>query len=222
LAISLARQGRPAEAVRLCVDAAKADQSLQPALTVASALTAGKPGKDDHARAEPILARAIQQHKDDATLLAAVATVRLVQGRTEEAIAMFKDVLRLAPNDVVALNNLASILGDLPDRRAEALETVEQAIRIAGPRANLLDTKGTILARDGKAAQARPLLEKAVSASRSDPRYHLHLAEAYLQLGEREKAKASFSRARDTNLTSQILTPSDEKAIEELQKTMVP
>ncbi|MCX7424304.1 MAG: tetratricopeptide repeat protein [Planctomycetia bacterium] len=222
LAISLARQGRPAEAVRLCVDAAKADQSLQPALTVASALTAGKPGKDDHALAEPILALALQQHKDDATLLAAVATVRLVQGRTEEAIAMFKDVLRLAPNDVVALNNLASILGDLPDRRAEALETVERAIRIAGPRPNLLDTKGTILARDGKAAQARPLLEKAVSTSRSDPRYHLHLAEAYLQLGEREKAKASFSRARDTNLTSQILTPSDEKAIEELQKTMVP
>jgi tetratricopeptide (TPR) repeat protein len=222
LAVSLAQQGKTTEAVQLCVDAAKSDKSVRTALTVASVLMVGKPGKDDFALAEPILARAIQEHKDDGQLLSTVATVRVVEGKTEDAAAMFEEVLRLDPSDVVALNNLASVLGELPDRRAEALRAVEQAIIIAGPAPNLLDTKGTTLVRDGKAAEARPLLEKAASSPRSDPRYHLHLAEAYLRLGEREKATASFTRARDTHLASQVLTPTDQKAIEELQKAAAP
>ncbi len=221
--MSLARQGHSTEAVQLCVDAAKADKSVQPALTVASALVAGKPGKDDYALAEPILAQALQEHKDDAAASlggrdgASRSGKNRGSGRHVQRRAAARAERRPGPEQS----------GQHPGRRSRIegprrSKPLSKRSASPGPRANLLDTKGTILVRDGKAAQACPLLEKAVSTSRSDPRYHLHLAEAYLQLGEREKAKASFSRARDTNLTSQILTPSDQKAIEELQKAMVP
>jgi Flp pilus assembly protein TadD len=222
LAICLAKQGRHNEAVRLCLEAAESDPSERPVVTLTSVLLIGKPSDEDFSRAEPILAQALEKYKDNSALLSAVASVRFVQGRLEEAGAIFERVLQANPNDFLALNNLAATLGELPDRRADAMRYIERAIQIAGPRANLLDTKGTILVRDGKASQASPLLEEAASSPRSDPRYHLHLAEAYFRLGDLPKARASFNQARDSDLTSQVLTKADVKVIGELQKTLLP
>ena len=49
-----------------------------------------------------------------------------------------------------------------------------------------------------------------------------HLAEAYLRTGNLPKARVSFNQARDSDVTSQILTKADTKAIRELEKTLLP
>jgi Flp pilus assembly protein TadD len=76
--------------------------------------------------------------------------------------------------------------------------------------------------RAGRAPEAQTLLEQATTRARPDPRYQLHLAEAYLRSGDVPKARASFNQARDADLMSYILTRSDHQAIEALSQTPAP
>ncbi len=215
---SLAQQGRMKEALDLCREAAKTDTSALPAIAAATALLAGKPSAEDFALAEPLLSKAAADHKDDARLLTALASVRVVQQRLDEATGLFRQALALKPDDVSALNNLATLLAESPENRKEALQHIDQAIEIAGPQPNLLDTKGMILVFENKPSDAVPLLEQAAASPLADPRYHFHLAVAYDRAGRPEKARAAFHTARKNRLARQILTPKDQMMLAELEK----
>ncbi len=131
---------------------------------------------------------------------------------------LFRQVLALKPAHVGALNNLATLLAEQPDKRQEALEYVDRAIGIVGPQPGLLDTKGMILVFQKKPDEAVPLLEEAAATPQADPRYHFHLAVAYDRAGEAEKARAALRTARKNHLASQILTPQDRQMLAELEK----
>ena len=214
----LARQDRMTEAIDICLEAAKSDDSPRPATILVSVLISGKPTEESFSLAEPLLAKAVEDHKGDAGLLSSLASLRVVQQRTGDAIQLYRRVLKLRPKDAVALNNLATLLSEEEDTGEEALQLIEQAIRIVGPQAALLDTKGTILIYDGKADQAVPLLEEAATAAKPDPRYYLHLAAAYHQLGETEKAREAFKKAQDGDLEGQILTKKDQEFLRTLEQ----
>ncbi len=220
LAVVLAQQGRAGKAIELCRNAAQSDHTARPAVTLALALLAGKPSAEDFRLAEPVLTEAAADHKDDVELLSAVASVRVVQQRLDEAVGMFRQVLALKPADVGTLNNLATLLAEQPDKRQEALEYVDRAIQIAGPQPGLLDTKGMILVFQKKPDEAVPLLEEAAAGPQSDPRYHFHLAVAYDRAGEAGKARAALLAARKGNLTQSVLTPSDREMLAALEKKL--
>ena len=217
LAGALARQGRMKEALELCVEASKSDSSALPATTAATVLLTGTPTAEDFALAEPLFSQT-SKHKDDAALLSAVAGVRVVQQRLDEAVELFRRVLELNFQDLAALNNLATLLSEQAASRPEALSYIDRAIEIAGPQPGLLDTKGTILLLDGKAEDAVPLLEQAAASSLTDPRYHFHLAVAYDRSGLPEKARAAYLTARKNQLSRQILTPTDQSMLDEMRK----
>ena len=89
----------------------------------------------------------------------------------------------------------------------------------------LLDTKGTILLYDGKAKEALPFLQRAVSsatASNPDPRYCFHLALAYDRLGENRKARDALTKARQEGLTDQFLTPTDRRLLADFERKPQP
>lgn len=221
LCLALARQGRCGEAIRLCQEAAQTDQSARPAVALAAALAAGEPTEDEFGQAEPLLERALAEHADEPALLWGLANLRLEQGRLPEAIRLFEELVKLRPNHFLALNNLAALLCEVPERRDEALQYVDHALRIAGPDHNLLDTKGTLLLRQGKPAEAKRLLEKAVrAAAEPDPRYQLHLAEACFRLGDTEGAVALLNRAQEKGLDRELLTPGDQQALADLQAAL--
>lgn len=220
LALSLARQDRLSEAIDVCLQAADSDGSPQAAMVLASVLLTGKPTDEHFKRAEPLLEKAAEDHKDHLGLLGSLANVRILEGRTDDAVQIYHQILKLEPNDVRTLNNLATLLAERADTRKEALKYVEQAIQIGGPQAPLLDTKGTALILEGKPREAIPCLEKAASAPQPDPRYHLHLAVAYQQVRDTEKAREAFEKARDGNLQGQILMPSDQKYLSELEQKL--
>ncbi|MHC4177966.1 MAG: tetratricopeptide repeat protein, partial [Planctomycetota bacterium] len=220
LTMSLAQQGRVSEAIELCLQAAKSDSSPRAAVVLASVLTIGKPTEEDYRLAEPLLAKAAEDHRDNAAVLSSIANVRIMQQRTDDAVQLYRQVLKLRPKDTVTLNNLATLLAERADTRKDALRHIEDAIRIAGPQPQYLDTKGTILILDGKLDEAVECLEKAASAPRPDPRYYLHLAVAYLWLGEDEKASDAYKNALAGDLTSRILMPTDEKFLSELKQKL--
>ncbi len=218
LAGALAKQGRIGEAIELCAAAAKSDDSTRPALALVTVLLAGKPTEANLQAAAPLLEKAAADHPDDADLLSGLAALRVVEQRLDEAAELYRRILKQKPADVGALNNLATLLGEQPDKRAEAIACIDRALGIAGPQPRLLDTKGTILLFEKKAAEAVPLLEEAATAADADPRYRFHLAAAYDAAGETEKARNALRAAREKHLNRQVLTPLDQKMLADLEK----
>lgn len=228
LALCLAQQGRMDEALQLCrqagVSSARAaDALLQQATATAIVLVSG-PAKPEHfAAAEPLFAEALSKYGDSADLISKLGNVRVVQGRTQEAIELYRRVLQLRPTDVVAMNNLATLYSELPDKRAEALKYIQQAIRIAGPQSGFRDTEAMIHLLDGRPADAVPLLLEAISLSlpEPDPRHYFHLAVAYERIGKLAEARQALDKARRSELSRQILTPLEKRLLEELEQKLL-
>jgi Flp pilus assembly protein TadD len=224
LALSLARQGDAKGAINLCLEASRTDSSPVPVAALASALLQSKPTPEDYELAEPLLADAEKKFPDNSELLFLIGTVRYVQQKYEACIALYQRVIQLTPNHVLALNNLANVVGEQLGKSDEALKYVEQALSYASPQASpfLWDTKAMILLREQQADKAIPLLEKATSVPRPDPRHQFHLAVAYLKMGQDDKARAAFDLAEQGKFDRDILTPADQKMLADLRKSLPP
>jgi Flp pilus assembly protein TadD len=83
-----------------------------------------------------------------------------------------------------------------------------------------LDTKGTILVQDGKAAEAVPLLREATARSGTDPRFFFHLGLACQGTGKSDEARTALQKARNGNLAREILTPSDRRLLKDLEQQL--
>lgn len=218
LAKCLIRQEKVDPALELCSEAARAQGSAESAATLAAVLSlAQKSGGEKRGLAESTLEELVRRHANQADVLFALANLRVAQERTAEAISLYEKVVRIEPKHYTALNNLAFMLSEDPERRNEALKYVDQAIQIAGPAATLLDTKAMVLVSNGQPAKAVPLLERITTTHAHDPRFHLHLALAYRKMGAQEKAAAALKQMKDADLDSHVLTPEDKKLLAELR-----
>jgi tetratricopeptide (TPR) repeat protein len=219
LALALARQhdsDKLREAISLCQAAATTDKSTQPALALAAVLMAGKPKSADFADAEGLLQSTLARHRDDVGLLFSIGSLRIVAGRSNDAIELFRKVIRINPDHVFALNNLATVLGEHAEHRQEALELIDRALQRAGSQPALYDTKGMILVYDGQADEALTYLERAAGSSSKDPRYQLHLAKAYKDNGALANAREEMIKALEGDLEKTILTGGDRRLLVEL------
>jgi cellulose synthase operon protein C len=220
LVISLAKQGQIQKAVALCQEAAKDDPSMRPALLVAEVLTSGRATPQDMKAAEPYLQKVLESHKDQPELLIRLAAMRLLQDQPQDAVALYRQILKLKPGNVAVLNNLATVLAEQPEpeSRQEAMDIVDRAIELAGPRADLLDTKGMVFFYEGQPEQAVGRLQAAADAPNSDPRFGFHLAAACWKLGQLDRAREALRRSREADLEHQLLTNRDRQLLADLEK----
>jgi Flp pilus assembly protein TadD len=189
---------------------------------LATALVEAQAAPSDVALAEPVLAAALVKFPKDAELLYAIGTLRAVQHKYEEADRLYREVLKLDPMHVAALNNLAMVLAESPRDRGEALTLIDQAIALLGQQPTLLDTKGAILVFQGRSSEAISLLETAAQEQAVDVRHRFHLAAAYRDVGDVEKARGQLRTALDQQLERQFLTHTDQKLLAELKSTLIP
>ncbi|HTN75536.1 MAG TPA: tetratricopeptide repeat protein, partial [Pirellulaceae bacterium] len=88
----------------------------------------------------------LTQESHDPQILALVSNLRIKQERTEEAIMLLRQVIALAPNDFLALNNLAALLADRDGEQAAALGYIDRGIAAAPrPLPFLFDTRAKVL-----------------------------------------------------------------------------
>jgi tetratricopeptide (TPR) repeat protein len=217
---SLAAQNRFGEVIKVCETVAKTESSSRPAQLLASVLASGKPSKEDLAAADPIIAKALKDHATDTDLLFAAAVLRTVQGRPLEAIALFEAVVKASPKHLLALNNVATLLAEQPNRQKDALRYIEQAIAVAGRKPALLDTQGTIHLMQGDLQAAVKCLEEAVNSEAIDPRYAFHLAAAYAKSDRLPDARVAFEKAKQNGLDDYVLTEGDIALRTMLEKTL--
>lgn len=169
---------------------------------------------------EPLIQAAMQDSQARADLHYSLGVVRVVQNRNADAIAEFRQVVKLNPRHVPAMNNLALLLAEDTASRKEALAIIDRAIDQDGMTPDLCDTKGTILLLDGRADEAIRFLEIATQGTNVDPRFEFHLALAYDDQGNREKAREHFQKAIQGRLEEQILTKWDQQMLAELRKNL--
>jgi tetratricopeptide (TPR) repeat protein len=216
----LAHSGRVAEAVAVCVDLVRADESAAAAATLAHVLARGAASAEHQAVAEGILKESLQRHPRDIDLLVAVGTLRLLEGRRGEAAALFRRALKLDAGHVVAMNNLAMVLAEEPDQQAEAIQHLDRAIALSGRNSELLDSKGWVLLQQDQAREAEKLFREAAELRPRDPRVQFHLALACWRQGRRSEAKNWLEQARNGNLPADILSPSERAQLSQLEEEL--
>src|SRR5262249_28210636 len=123
-----------------------------------------------------------------------LADVKEMTHNFADAERLYRQVLKAQPGNLVAANNLAWVLahrGPSP----EALELVQRAIAIAGPLADLLDTRAKVYLSLGRAAEAVQDLEDAVNEAPTAMRY-FQLALAPERHANPTAPKSPFALAR--------------------------
>ncbi len=109
-------------------------------------------------------------------------------GRYAQAAALYRRVLSMAPGYFPAMNNLAYYYAGRGGNPALGLYLAARANALAPNDANVLDTYGFALLKNGKASEALKSLERSYSLLPSNPSIVYHLALAYSASGKRAQA----------------------------------
>jgi tetratricopeptide (TPR) repeat protein len=155
---------------------------------------------------------------DDAALALLEAELRGLEGRRDDAVAIYRRVLDaddLAPaGRMIARNNLAMLLarGETAD---EARRLIDAAIADQGPHPSLIDTQGVVLLATGAVDEAIAALREALLDP--SPEKHLHLACALAARRRFEAARRSLAEARKAGLDVRRLDPDDRERLEAVE-----
>jgi tetratricopeptide (TPR) repeat protein len=148
-----------------------------------------------HEEANRRLDRWLAAHPDDVRTQAYKAQTWMAAREFGRAAALLEEVLKRAPGNAVALNNLALAYQELGDPRA--LAAAEEAYRRAGEQPDVMDTLAWILVEQGTGKQADKdqlarglaLLQKAHTLAPKARDIHYHLAAAMAKQGDRAGAR---------------------------------
>ena len=156
LVVALVDQQQIGQAVQICREVVATTPSSKPARVLATAMAASDSmSAEIAAAAEPFLTQALEQYADDNQLLLAISGVRYLQGNLEAVIQLSNRILAHDPNNLLALNNLSSLLAEQPGHEAEALELIDRAIAQDPQNPKLLDTKAMTLFHQGQCKPPR-------------------------------------------------------------------
>ncbi|WP_031435492.1 tetratricopeptide repeat protein [Methylomarinum vadi] len=145
-----------------------------------------------------LLEKALNKDASNLTFHFKLANIYERQQRFELAKKHYRLMLNKKPDNVLAMNNLAWLY--LQQNNPGALELAEKAYRKAPETAAIVDTYGTILARQGKPEEGIELLEQAVKLAPKAGDIHYHLAEAYAENGDSQRARSILQAALQGNL----------------------
>ncbi len=108
---SLVAQDRRADAVRFCLELSDGKPDAEMAKLMANLMTDTTGNSAGLAELQPAVDAALQEYGEDTQLLQAEAVMRYSQGKIDEAIQLFRQVVERDPQDAMALNNLATLIG---------------------------------------------------------------------------------------------------------------
>ena len=116
-------------------------------------------------------------------------------GRDEEARKTYAEVIKLQPDNVEALNNLAYLKADEGVDLDQALAYAQRAQQKRPNDPNVIDTLALIYIRKNLTDDSVRMLRDLVSKTPGNPTFHLHLALALYQKGDRPEAKKELQTA---------------------------
>jgi tetratricopeptide (TPR) repeat protein len=205
---ALQRRKRTADALDSCE---KAWQSCPPEPCGGASLATlkvAKPTSEQFQRVEKWLQAALANKPGSAVLSLQLADLYDMQGRLDQAEALYHEVLKQNPDNPVALNNLAWHLTQRPGRGTDALRYINKAIDILGPQGELLDTRASVHVSLGRNELAIADLERAARDDPSAAR-HFRVASENFKVRNSQAASRALDRAMRDGLDPTRLLPAE-------------
>jgi Tfp pilus assembly protein PilF len=214
------RLGQFREAIDLCDEVRKTGSGYYEAVATALAiLRHNKPSEAQTARhaawleqrdrMETTLAKALEKDPKDIPVRLQLADLMELRGKHDEVERLCREVLGEDGRNLVALNNLAWMLGQHKEKAAEALTLINRAIEQHGTLPELLDTRAIVLLRLGNVEAATRDLERAVTEAPTPTRL-FHLSRAYDRARNAVSAVALLRRANEMGLSLHHLHPAEQ------------
>jgi len=137
--------------------------------------------------ADSFAARWLEDHPNDAAFRSYLGGLALSKHDYSNAEAHFLAVVKMQPDNAVALNNLAWITHKL--KKPGAAAYAERANVLTPGQPAVMDTLAAILADDGKEGKALEIQKKVIELRPDYAPFRLNLAKIYIKVGDREKAR---------------------------------
>jgi Tfp pilus assembly protein PilF len=112
----------------------------------------------------------------------------------DEAIARYRAIMAVEPDNAIVLNNLAYSLADRKNAAKEALPLAQRAYRLA-PSPLFADTLGWVHFKLGDAAAALPYLDRAAKQDPGNVDILVHAATVHAALNNLPQARAYLDAA---------------------------
>jgi cellulose synthase operon protein C len=155
--------------------------------TVAAKLHATMSNGGKGAAADTAVDKWLLAHPNDVVARAYLGDRAIKKQDYKAASRQYQAVLAQQPNNVLFLNNLAWVSGELGDPKA--ISYAERASAIAPANPEVLDTLGMLLVKQGDAAQGVEKLQKAAQLAPAQSAIRLHLAKALIKTGDKVTAR---------------------------------
>lgn len=140
-------------------------------------------------------AKAAQLRPGDPKPILALGVLYDGMGRPEEAQRAYEQVLKLQPDNPVALNNLAYSKADQGIDLDQALTYAERARQKLPDDPNVADTIGLIYLRKNLVEDSVRVLSDLVNRAPNNATYRLHYATALFQKGDKAEARRELDAA---------------------------
>ncbi|MBA3033097.1 MAG: PEP-CTERM system TPR-repeat protein PrsT [Rhodocyclaceae bacterium] len=135
----------------------------------------------------------MKSHPQDTSVLKALAEGYFRTGKLAAARTAYENLLKITPDDGVALNNLANVMHRLKDPAAARI--AEQAVAKNPGNSYAIDTLGWILLQTGETGRALQLLRDARLRAPGNPEIRYHLAVALDKSGRKAEAREELAEA---------------------------
>jgi tetratricopeptide (TPR) repeat protein len=153
---------------------------------------------------EPALAQVDSLPPDAQRRVLRLAGLLLVspgpQNNVDRAVQVYQKLIRLNPDDVMVLNNIAYLMSEkvTSPNLPEAMKYSQRAVEIIRQQGRvdplILDTHGWLLVQNGRVAEGINVLNEALS-KRSIVDIHYHLGAAYLKMSLPKEANEQIQQA---------------------------
>ena len=155
---------------------------------------------------ERALEAALTHNATSVSLWLFLASVHDLHQKYAEAEKIYEKVVELDSRNYRALNNLAWMISTRDGDLSRAFAYVQRAFELAGPMAQLRDTRAMIYFKQGNTRAALEDLEAALDDEPNPERY-FHLALVQEKSNNRLAAKLTLNKAREMRLNHQLLHP---------------
>ena len=134
----------------------------------------------------------LKSHPNNVLAVAFLAESLMIYNKEDEAIIAYEQILKLEPENPIALNNIANLLMTRDPKRA--LTYAEKAYKQVATDAAVTDTYGWLMIKAGDPKRGLELIKQAFSAAPDAPEIHFHLAAAMAHNGDKAQAKIELEK----------------------------
>ena len=174
------------------LQAANAALQVQPTAKRVDAYAGALAGAGKLDDAVKLLRAWLKKNPDDGGRWAKLGLIQQQLGNSDEALTAYEKSVETAEPGAVLANNMAWLYLERNDKRA--IELATKAYELAPSRAEIVDTYGWVLFRNGRQSDGLAALQQALIIAPRNPEIALHVAEALHDLERDGEAKSVLER----------------------------